>query len=209
MYKPNYDKANRLYFFIETRRYTMKNFFMAAKTPNVSELGISAIFTAVAAIFRKVPVVLILFIAAVMIDYVTGWIKAKYFLRDWNSKSGLQGIIKKFMYFVMVGTAFLIGWGIREIGGSAGINLEFAMFIGWYVTAVLLINELTSILENFYVIMPEKVPIWLIKTLKIADETIAGKINDVVCKNQNCDVCELKDRCNMKKEMGAKENEHS
>ena len=187
----------------------MKNFFMAAKAPNVSELGISAIFTAVAAIFRKVPVVLILFIAAVLIDYVTGWIKAKYFLRDWNSKSGLQGIIKKFMYFVMVGTAFLIGWGIREIGESAGINLEFAMFIGWYVTAVLLINELTSILENFYVIMPEKVPIWLIKTLKIADETIAGKINDVVCKNQNCDVCELKDRCNMKKEMEAKENEHS
>ena len=55
--------------------------------------------------------------AAVALDYLTGWIKAKYFLKDWNSKTGLQGIIKKLMYFVMIGTAFLIGWGIREMGG--------------------------------------------------------------------------------------------
>ena len=79
------------------------------------------------------------------------------------------------------------------MGAGAGLNLEFALLIGWYVTAVMLVNEFTSILENLYVIMPEKVPVWLIKTLKIADEKIEGKINDLVCKNQNCDTCELKD----------------
>lgn len=163
------------------------------------QLLISAVCTAAAAFFGRVPVILLFFIAAVVIDYVTGWVKAKYFLRDWNSKTGLQGAIKKLMYFVMIGTACLIGWGIREIGEDIGINLNFAMLIGWYVTAVMLVNELTSILENLYVIMPDKVPIWLIKTLKIADETIEGKINDLVCKNQNCAVCELKDRCNLKK----------
>ena len=163
------------------------------------QLVLSAVCTAAAAFFGRVPVILILFIAAVVIDYLTGWIKAKYFLRDWNSKTGLQGIIKKLMYFVVIGTACVIGWGIREIGEDIGINLNFAMLIGWYVTAVMLVNELTSILENLYVIMPDKVPIWLIKTLKIADETIEGKINDLVCKNQNCAVCELKDRCNLKK----------
>lgn len=178
----------------------MKDFLLTIKTPNTASLSISAFFTAVAAALGKIPVILILFMAAVVIDYVSGWIKAKYFLRDWNSKTGLQGIIKKVMYFLMIGTAFLIGWGIREMGTSVGINLEFAMLIGWYVTAVMLINELTSILENLYVIMPDKVPLWLIKTLKIADETIEGKINDLVCKNQNCEVCELKERCNLKKE---------
>ena len=106
---------------------------------------------------------------------------------------------KKLMYFVMIGTAFLIGWGIREMGGSIGINLDFAMLIGWYVTAVMLINEFTSILENLYVIMPEKVPVWLIKTLKVADKQLGDKINDLVCKNQNCDTCELSARCNLKK----------
>lgn len=163
------------------------------------QMLISAVCTAAAAFFGRVPVILILFIAAVVIDYLTGWIKAKYFLRDWNSKTGLQGIIKKLMYFVVIGTACLIGWGIREIGEDIGVNLNFAMLIGWYVTAVMLINELTSILENIYVISPGIVPIWLIKTLKIADETLGHKINDLVCKNQNCSVCKLKDRCNLKK----------
>ncbi len=163
------------------------------------QLALSAVCTATAAFFGEIPIVLLLFIAAVAIDYVTGWVKAKYFLRDWNSKTGLQGIIKKLMYFVMIGTACLIGWGLREIGEDIGINLNFAMLIGWYVTAVMLINELTSILENLYVIIPDKVPVWLIKTLKIADETIEGKINDLVCKNQNCEACELKDRCSLKK----------
>lgn len=177
----------------------MKGFFTAMRTPDVANLGVSAFFTAVAAALGKIPVILTLFMAAVVIDYATGWIKAKYFLHEWNSKTGLQGIIKKVMYFVMIGTAFLIGWGIREMGAGAGINLDFAMLIGWYVTAVMLVNELTSILENIYVIMPEKVPVWLIKTLKIADEKIEGKINDLVCKNQDCGICELKDRCNLKK----------
>ena len=188
----------------------MREFVLAAKaaTPatDPAGLGVSAIFTAIAAFFGKVPVLLVLFMAAVVIDYATGWIKAKYFLRDWNSKTGLQGIIKKLMYFVMIGTAFLIGWGIKEMGESAGINLGFAMMIGWYVTAVMLINEFTSILENLYVIMPEKVPVWLIKTLKIADEKLDHKINDLVCKNQNCETCELKERCNLKKEGGTNGN---
>lgn len=170
------------------------------------KLAVSAVCTAAAAFFGRVPVILLLFIAAVVADYLTGWIKAKYFLRDWNSKTGLQGALKKLMYFVMIGTACLVSWGIREIGRDAGINLDFAMLIGWYVTAVMLVNELTSILENLYVIIPDKVPVWLIKTLKIADETIEGKINDLVCKNQNCDVCELKDRCSLKKEGGTDEN---
>ena len=176
-----------------------------AAAPATDSLGlsVSAIFTAIAAALGQIPILLILFMAAVALDYLTGWIKAKYFLRDWNSKTGLQGIIKKVMYFVMIGTAFLIGWGIREMGDTVGVNLEFAMLIGWYVTAVMLINELTSILENLYVIMPEKVPVWLIKTLKIADEKLENKINDVVCKNQNCGTCTIKDRCNYKKELEA------
>lgn len=180
----------------------MKDFFEEVRMPDTAGLSVSAIFTAAAAALGKIPAILILFMAAVVIDYATGWIKAKYFLRDWNSKTGLQGIIKKLMYFVMIGTAFLIGWGIKEMGTGAGIDLGFAMLIGWYVTAVMLVNEFTSILENLYVIMPEKVPVWLIKTLKIADEKIGGKINDLVCKNQNCEKCELRGRCNLKKEGG-------
>ena len=46
----------------------------------------SAIITAAAAILHKVPALLILFMLAVLADYLTGWVKARYFLREWNSK---------------------------------------------------------------------------------------------------------------------------
>jgi len=192
------------FIFLQKKEAIMKDFLLAVKaatpTANTTGLSVSAIFTVIAAVFGQVPFILVLFFISVVLDYVTGWIKAKYFLRDWNSKTGLQGIIKKVMYFVLIGTAFLIGWCIMEVGVSIGTNLEFAMLIGWYVTAVMLVNELTSILENLYVIIPEKVPVWLIKTLKIADEKLDNKINDVVCKSQNCNICTLQERCNLKKE---------
>lgn len=34
-----------------------------------------------AVVSGRIPVILILFIAAVIIDYMTGWIKAKYFFK--------------------------------------------------------------------------------------------------------------------------------
>ena len=166
------------------------------KSVGGAQATVSAIVTAAAAFFNKVPTLLILFMAAVMIDYLTGWIKAAFFLKEWNSKTGLQGIIKKAMYFVLIGVAFMVGYGIKELGTQIGFNLGFSLYIGWYTVAVMLINELTSILENLYVIMPEKVPVWLVKILKIADNTLENKINDIVCKNQNCDDCTIKDRCN-------------
>lgn len=156
----------------------------------------SAFITAAAAFLNKVPTLLILFMVAVVIDYLTGWIKAAFFLKEWNSKTGLQGIIKKAMYFVLIGVAFMVGYGIKELGIQIGFDLGFSIYIGWYVVAVMLINELTSILENLYVIMPDNVPVWLVKILKIADNKLDNKINDIVCKNQNCDDCSIKERCN-------------
>lgn len=162
-------------------------------------LTLSALFTAAAAFFNKVPALLILFMAAVLIDYLTGWVKAAVFLHEWSSKTGLQGIVKKAMYFVMIAVAFLIGYGLKEMGTQIGLDLGFSIYIGWYVTAVMLINEFTSILENLYVIMSDKVPTWLIKILKISDDKLNNKINDIVCKNQNCSECSLKERCNLAK----------
>ena len=167
-------------------------------TDKIGEAGftMSAFITAAAALFNRVPTLLILFMIAVVVDYLTGWIKAAFFLKEWSSKTGLQGIIKKAMYFVLIGVAFMVGYGIKELGVQIGFDLGFSIYIGWYTVAVLLINELTSILENLYVIMPGKIPIWLVKILKIADDKLDHKINDIVCKNQNCDECSIKERCN-------------
>lgn len=155
----------------------------------------SACVTAIAALFDKVPTLLLLLIVAMVLDYLTGYIKAAYFLKEWNSKAGLEGLIKKLMYFVIVATAFLTGYAISTLGNQIGVDLGFAIYMGFYTTAVLLINELTSILENLYVIMPDKTPIWLVKVLKIADNQLDNKINDLICKKQDCEICNLKSRC--------------
>lgn len=173
-------------------------------------LTMSALLTVILGVLHKIPTLLQLFIIAVVIDYLTGWIKAAYFLKEWDSKTGLQGIIKKAMYFVLIGVAFLIGYGLKEMGTQIGLDLGFSLYIGWYVTAVMLINELTSILENLYIIMPDKVPTWLVKVLKIADNKLDNTINGIVCKNQNCEECSIKDRCNYYKKEGVNDGkEHS
>ncbi len=166
------------------------------KNTDGAQAALSVVITAAAALFNRVPTLLLLFMIAVVIDYLTGWIKAAFFLKEWNSKTGLQGIIKKTMYFVLIGVAFMVGYGIKELGTQIGFDLGFSLYIGWYTVAVMLINELTSILENLYAIMPEKVPVWLVKILKITDNTLENKINGIVCKNQNCDECSIKERCN-------------
>lgn len=155
----------------------------------------SAFVTAVAAIFHKVPTLLTLFVISVFVDYLTGCIKSAVFLNEWNSKTGLQGIVKKAMYFVLIAVAFLVGYSIQEIGIQLGIELSISMYIGWYTVAVMLINEFTSILENLYVIIPDKIPVWLIKALKVSDDKLEHRINDIVCKNQDCEKCSLKERC--------------
>lgn len=163
-------------------------------------LVLSVCVTTFGAVLGRMPRLLLIFMVAVFIDYLTGWIKAAFFLHEWNSKTGLQGIVKKLMYFVAIATAFLIGYTIQVIGDSCNIDLHFAMLIGWYTIAVMLVNELTSILENMYVIMPNKIPLWLIKVLDIADGSLENKINGIVCKNQDCSNCSIKDRCDMRKE---------
>jgi len=169
-------------------------------TISSTTISCSGLIMILAGIMDKIPMLLLLFIVAVVIDYITGMIKAAFFLHEWNSRTGLQGIIKKIMYFVLIGTSFLVGTAIAEIGNTIGWNLDFAIYIGWYTVSIMLINEYTSILENIYVIMPDKVPVWLVKTLKIANEELDTKINDFVCKKQDCEKCDLKDRCNKRKD---------
>lgn len=52
----------------------------------------SAFITAAAALFNRVPTLLILFMIAVVVDYLTGWIKAAFFLKEWSSKPGYKGL---------------------------------------------------------------------------------------------------------------------
>lgn len=107
-------------------------------------------------------------------DYLTRWMAARLTGTE-NSKAGWIGILKKLGYWIMIALGFGMSIIFIEIGNTIGINLEITTFIGWFVLATLIINEIRSILENL-VEAGYNVPNILIKGLEVANKAIDGKI---------------------------------
>lgn len=103
-------------------------------------------------------------------DYVTGWIKCRQ-THTASSWKGLNGIIKKFGYWVMIMLAFGMSTFFIEIGKVININLEITELLGYFVLGSLIINEIRSNLENLVEAgyHPPKI---LIKSLEVADKAI-------------------------------------
>lgn len=90
---------------------------------------------------------------------------------------GAAGAIKKLGYWAVVLVAFIISGCFVSVGNDLlGINLSFLNLIGWWVLAMLIINEARSILENL-VELGYKVPEVLIKGLAITEKLIEAGID--------------------------------
>lgn len=105
-----------------------------------------------------------------LIDWITGWLKAKI-NKKVNSEKGWQGVVKKIGYWLMIMVAFSLSAIFMELGQTLGIDLSVTTLLGWFVLASLLINETRSILENL-VEAGYHVPSVLVKGLEIADQLI-------------------------------------
>lgn len=107
-------------------------------------------------------------------DYLTGVYKSRV-LKQESSAKGLDGILKKIMYWVMICVAFAAAMILNEIGNIVGVDLGFAEMFGWFTLATLLINEVRSILENL-VEAGIAVPTFFIKGLKVTEKILANKM---------------------------------
>lgn len=105
-----------------------------------------------------------------VVDWLTGWYYA-YVNGLESSKVGAKGIVKKVGYWVIIGIAFYIALAFGKLGELIEVNLGFSIYIGWFVLANYLVNELRSILENA-VKLGWNAPEFLIKGLEIADKAI-------------------------------------
>lgn len=110
-----------------------------------------------------------------VIDYITGVMKSRMAKKE-NSQKGLQGIIKKLGYWLMIFLAFAAGYWFIAMGELLGIDLHITQLLGWFVLASLTINELRSILENF-VEAGYNVPRILVDGLEVADKMINSENN--------------------------------
>jgi toxin secretion/phage lysis holin len=107
----------------------------------------AVIIGGLSAYLQIVFVPLVVLIAVMIVDYMSGMLKA-WGRDELSSKVGLQGIAKKISYLLLVCVAGVVDWlvwsGLRQVG----ITLDFGFCFGLIVIVWLIINELISILEN-------------------------------------------------------------
>ena len=131
---------------------------------------IGAVIAFFSMIFGEHWILFAVFLLFNVVDYITGWMKAKM-ANKVNSTAGLIGILKKLGYWIMIMVSFLASVLFIEIGNTLGIDLGITTLLGWFVLASLTINELRSIIENL-VETGYNIPNILTKGLEVADKII-------------------------------------
>lgn len=114
------------------------------------------------------------FIALNFGDYLTRWAAARINQNE-NSKAGWIGIWKKLCYWIMIALGFGMSVMFIEIGNVIGVDLSSTTFVGWFVLATLIVNEIRSILENL-VDAKIKIPKILIAGLEVANNAIESQM---------------------------------
>lgn len=118
---------------------------------NILKVTVAAVGAAALSYFGMLAVPVLVLLIAMVIDYVTGMIKA-YMQAQLCSKTGVKGILKKLCYMAMVAVGAVVDYLLQSAFVQAGIDLHIEMFCGLLVAIWLIINELISILENLAVI---------------------------------------------------------
>ena len=102
---------------------------------------------ALAAYFNVLAVPLVVLVAVMLIDYVTGMAAASY-TKQLNSRIGVMGIVKKAGYIALVAVGMVVDYLITSALVQIGVNIQINYCFGMIITIWLIINELISILEN-------------------------------------------------------------
>lgn len=136
---------------------------------------VSFVLGALATFFNQYGVIITVVFVSIVIDCVTGLIKAKVTDEGWDSKKANKGFWKKVALLAALAFGMLLDFfipgALSSIGVTIPFKLPFALVIGCYIT----INECISICENLYLINPASVPQWVLKLLKIAKEDMDKK----------------------------------
>lgn len=154
-------------------RYTMEII-------SVYNVLVGVIVAIMTAIFGEFWYLFAAFLVFNIIDWISGWSKARK-LKIENSKKGLSGIAKKIWCWVLILVAFMISNIFIVLGHELlSIKLDFLTWFGWFTLASLTVNEIRSILENL-VEIGVNVPSFLIKGLAVTEKLIINKINIPDC----------------------------
>lgn len=116
----------------------MKNFLQALFAGAIGAL---------AAYFNILLIPIVVLVAVMLIDYITGMAGAAY-TGEINSRVGVIGIVKKVCYLALVAVGIVVDYLITTALVQIGLSIQINYCFGMIVTIWLIINELISILEN-------------------------------------------------------------
>lgn len=140
----------------------------------------SVICGALATFSRQYMMIVIFVAIAVVMDVITGVIKAKLTGEGLSSKKGTIGFWKKIALFCGLFFGFFLDYFIPYIASTIGISYPFetavfGMIIGCYIV----LNESISVCENLYRANPDILPSWVVKILTQAKQEIDDKGNAI------------------------------
>lgn len=111
------------------------------------QAALSAAFAALTVYLNALIVPVLVLLVFMILDYATGMVRA-WRARELSSKVGVDGIVKKVGYMVLIAVAmgvdYLIWSGLTAVNVSVTCQLWFGMLVSIW----LIINEMISILEN-------------------------------------------------------------
>lgn len=109
---------------------------------------ITLALTALAAYFTNLAIPLLVLLALVILDYVTGMTNA-WIHRQLSSQKGIHGIVKKLGYFIAIIVAMSVDYLIIKFTEYFNISIAPQVtIVAMLVTIWLILNEALSILEN-------------------------------------------------------------
>lgn len=138
-----------------------------------AKIIIAALLGGFATFFGKYGTIFLMVAVIIVLDFLTGLVKAKIIGEKWDSKKGTMGFFKKISLLLALVFGVFLDWFL-PMALQTGINftipfaLPFALIIGVYI----IVNESISICENLYQCNEKIIPKWIAKLLKIASETL-------------------------------------
>lgn len=146
---------------------------------NTIKVIVATITAGLTAYFNIMAVPIIMLTGVMIIDYISGMVKAWY-TGKLSSRIGAIGIVKKVSYLLVVIVAGVVDWLISSGLSGLGISFDSKFYFGLIVTIWFIINECISILENL-AILNVPLPKFLtnaIHKLKVVVESKADKEDD-------------------------------
>ena len=144
---------------------------------NIFQCIITLIIAGVSAYFKIIAIPLLVLIVVMITDYATGMTSA-YMHKEFSSKVGIIGAVKKVSYIALVCVGVCADYLIHTALTQLGVQLNIQLLFGLLVTVWLIINELISILENLSKIgVP--MPSFLMKLVEKLKVTVENKVDDI------------------------------